>query len=99
MNYYPNTEELPMTRKAYNMDECQIVRLEELSPVAMIELNNMPILELTQEEFEDNDGFFGDLKIANHNQYFILQIENRFAFVDTQGYSYCRYAVEIEPGF
>ena len=96
---YNTIDNLPMTRKAYNLDELQVVKLDELTHMAMVELANVPTLELTEEEFEKNGGFFGDLEIANNNQYFLLQVGNRVAYVDTQGYTYCRYAVEIEPGF
>lgn len=96
---YNTIDNLPMTRKAYNFNELEIVKLDELTHMAMVELANVPILELTEKEFENNGGFFGDLEIANNNQYFLLQVGNRVAYVDTQGYTYCRYAVEIETGF
>jgi len=96
---YNTIDNLPLTRKAYGMDELQIVKLDELTCTAMIELANLPTLELTEKEFENNGGFFGDLEIANNSQYFLIQVGNRIAYVDTQGYTYCRYAVELEPGF
>lgn len=96
---YNSITNFPMTRKAYGMDELEIVKLDELTYMAMADLAALPTLELSQAEFEANDGFFGDLEIANDNQYFLLQVDNRMAMIDTQGYTYCRYAVELEPGF
>ncbi len=88
--------EVDVDRKPYSPEDVDSkTDFNSLSPKIQQLIKSLPIYDIESEIFEDDaEGFYID-GLTSGDQYAILNINNQYFFVDTQGYDYARYVGEI----
>lgn len=82
-------------RKPFNVDEITSTTHVDEIPINVFELmSKLPIVDGNKFDF-DNEGFFQHDVVEGDQQCYIMEINDRTFFIDTQGYDYARYIGEI----
>lgn len=84
-----------VNRKPFNLKEITTkTKLTSLPSKVRTALDTLPVID-GDELFEfENEGFFADVLDGNQ-QIYLMKLNGRTFFIDTQGYSYARYVGEI----
>jgi hypothetical protein len=82
-------------RKPFDADEISSRTHVDEIPIEVFELmSKLPIIDGNEFDF-DNEGFFQRGVVNGEQQCYIMEINDRTFFIDTQGYGYARYVGEI----
>jgi len=85
-----------VNRKPFNQDEVISKTSESELPSQIKELlDQLDVVKLTQEEFNEWGGGFFTYFLNGDIQFYIVYIGEKKYFVDTQGYDYARYVGEL----
>jgi hypothetical protein len=85
---------IKMTSKPWQSEEVDcLVDFENLSPPLMEAIEGLPIVEMTDDQY-NKDGFFSYI-LDDSLQFYIVVANGETYFVDNQGFQYCRYVALI----